>query len=252
MSQREDPYFDERGTQPPNRDSDEDWPDQDQRWARRERPSQERPPRRPSALRRILTILLAIVIILVVVAGGGYLAIMLGWIDGTRLGLGGSIISPSRPTQNAEVIFSGDAGALSAADGNIIQEDTSVSPPVVWLRSSRTSASPAGVTEGVSLEVPASLLPRIEGRAVRVTISARTGSRDEPTPFAAAFSAGDRGNSGWIVFVPSRTLDDYSFNFRVPIGEVGDPDSANYIGIWSDITGSNAPLAIDRITITPQ
>lgn len=259
MSHRDEPYIDprsappERGAAPergptPSKQADDPWPDRDERWTEeRQEPTTKR---KGSLFGRILTIVLVVLVVLVALAGGGYLAISQGWIDASRLGI--PIGTPSRPqSADAEIIFSGNAGDLTAAEGNIVQEDTSVSPAVVWLRSSVQAASPAGATGGISLQIPESLLPRMEGRAVRVTLSARTGGRAEPSPFAVAYSAGSRGNSGWIVFVPSQTMDTYSFNYRVPIGEVSDPDNRHYIGIWSDISGGNAPLAVDRITIEP-
>ncbi|MCP4383219.1 MAG: hypothetical protein GY798_17680 [Hyphomicrobiales bacterium] len=256
MSHRDEPYFEppneppERGPAP-RRPAEEEWSERDERWSRdRREPARQKPKR--SAIRRILIFVIGVIVLLGLLGGAGYLAISLGWIDASRLGLSGSGI-PGRPqSPDAEIIFSGRAGDLSAAEGNIVQEDTSVSPPVIWLRSSLKQASPAGASDGVSLQIPSSLLPRIEGRNVQITVSARTGGRGVPSPFAVAYSAGDRGNSGWVVFTPTRAVDDYSFSYQVPIGEVSDPDNRHYIGIWSDISGGNAPLALDRISIQPR
>lgn len=207
-----------------------------------------RPPPARTGLRRAGVWLGIVVAALVVLGGGAFLASRLGWIDLAGLSSGGG--SPAQTGGDVEVVFSGNAKALTAAPGNIVQEDTSVSPPAVWVRSRVKSASAAGSTGGVSVEVPASLVPRIEGRRIRVTITARTGGKDAVSPFAVAYSAGDKGTSGWIVFTPTKTLDDYSFVFPVPIGEI-DANHPHYIGIWSDISGGNAPLLIQRITVEP-
>ena len=53
--------------------------------------------------------------------------------------------------------------------------------------------------------------------------------------------------SGWVVFTPSPEFDDYSFDYRVP-ARVG---TAQYVGVWSDISGRGAPLAVRSITIEP-
>ncbi len=196
-----------------------------------------------------------VVVLLLIAAGGALLASRMGWInlDGLPFtGGGGSSGAGGQTAANAEVVFSGDAKQLVAAPGNIVQEDTSVSPPAVWLRSHVQAASATGSTGGVSVKVPSEFVPRIEGRAVRVTVSARTGGKGEPSPFAVAYSAGDKGTSGWIVFTPTKTLDDYSFVYVVPIGEIDATSNPHYIGIWSDISGGNAPLSVQRITIEPQ
>ena len=258
MSQRNEPYFDPLHS--PQDDADgygqtgnpprQEWADRD---ADGPGEAVRRPPRskQRSGFRSVLMIVLIVVAIVVVAAGGVFLASRLGWIKIGGFGLSGGGAA-SVPAANAQVIFSGNPNDLAAAPGNVIQQDTSVSPPAVWLRSRVKSASPTGATGGVSVKVPNDLVPRIEGRRVRVTVSARTGGKGEPSPFAIAYSAGNTGTSGWIVFVPTKTLDDYSFTYAVPIGEIGGAANTHYIGVWSDIGGGNAPLSIQRITIEAQ
>ena len=211
------------------------------------------PQRRPSALRRVLRVLVFLMLVVIVLGGGLYLAIQYRIIDPAAFGLddvfadGGG--STARPAVVADVIFSGDATALSAAPGNTIQTDPS--GDAVWLRSTVKSASTAGATDGVSAVIPPELLPRFEGRRVRVTISAKSGAEGTPIPFAAAYSAGTKGNSNWIVFVPEKMFTDHTFSFVIPIGEIGATDETHRVAIWPDIEGRASPLAIRSITIQP-
>jgi len=83
-----------------------------------------------------------------------------------------------------------------------------------------------------------------------VTISARSGAEGTPLPFAAAYSAGPRGNSNWIVFVPEKDFTEHSFSFVVPIGDLDGGDD-HRIAIWADIEGRGVPLGVRSITIRP-
>ena len=261
MAQRTEPYFDPHSMPHDDADGyDRPHPASRQQWSDpppNDRTATARRPRRgpaKSGLRRAAVPVAIVVVILVIAAGGALLASGMGWIHlgGLPFGGGASSGGAGQTGANAQVVFSGDAKQLVAAPGNIVQEDTSVSPPVVWLRSHVKAASATGPTGGVSVKVPSQLVPRIEGRAIRVTVSARTGGKDTPSPFAVAYSAGDKGTSGWIVFTPTKTLDDYSFVYVVPIGEINATSNPHYIGIWSDISGGNAPLSVQRITIEPR
>lgn len=209
--------------------------------------------RRPSALVRLLRLLILVLLVIIVLGGGLYLAVQNRLIDPAALGLGGVLGGggggASRPTAEADVIFAGDPAALAAAPGNTIQADPSNG--AAWLRTSVKSASAEGATDGVSVVIPPALLPRLEGRRVRVTISARSGAEGTPIPFAAAYSAGPKGNSNWIVFVPEKIFTDHTFAFTVPIGEIGAEDKTQRIAIWPDIEGRGSPLAIRSITIQP-
>ena len=261
MPQRTEPYFDPHSMPHDDPDGyDRPHPASRQEWS--DPPSNDRtaPTRRPrrgpakSGLRRAVVPVVIVVVILLVAAGGAVLASRMGWIHlaGLQFGGGSSSGGAGQTGANAQIVFSGDAKQLVAAPGNIVQEDTSVSPHAVWLRSQVKAASAVGSTGGVSVKVPSQLVSRIEGRAIRVTVSARTGGKDAPSPFAVAYSAGDKGTSGWIVFTPTKTLDDYSFTYVVPIGDIDAASNPHYVGIWSDISGGNAPLSVQRIAIEPQ
>jgi len=152
--------------------------------------------------------------------------------------------SPSQD-ESSTVIFSGKPNELRAAPGNIVQADQSNSS-ITWIRSKVTTAKSSGATDGVSVKVPSSLSDEVQGKRIRVTVSARGGSADIPSPFAVAYSTGAR-NSGWLVFEPTDRFTDFSFNYVVPRSGAG---SNHYVGIWSDITGRGAPLAIRQIRIT--
>jgi hypothetical protein len=186
-----------------------------------------------------LFIFLGIALLIGVVAGFLYFAHRNHWID-----LSGS---PSpRSMEKATVIFSGQASALSAASGNTIQADPS-DPSIVWIRSSLTSANSNGPTGGVSVKVPSALSGELGAKRIRVTVSAGRSNTDALPPFAAAYSTGGAGNSGWFVFEPTHSFKDFSFNYVVPGGAAG---LTHYVGIWSDIGGQNTPLAILSVTIT--
>jgi hypothetical protein len=109
------------------------------------------------------------------------------------------------------------------------------------------AANSNGATDGVSVNVPSSLTGEIQAKRIRVTVSARGGGKNVQSPFAVAYSTGSAGNSGWFVFEPTSEFNDFSFNYVVPRGGGG---LNHYVGIWSDIAGRDAPLAIRRITIT--
>jgi hypothetical protein len=159
-----------------------------------------------------------------------------------NLPFSGTSESPS--AAEGTVIFSGRADQLHQARGNTIQQDPSNSS-VVWIKSSLANARPSGSTDGISITVPKSVVA--DARRVRVTISARGVGVANQAPFAVAYSAGSAGNSGWLVFEPTNKFKDFSFTYAVPRGASG---VNNYVGVWSDITGRNAPLAIRRISIT--
>lgn len=203
-----------------------------------------------SAMRPIIVVLA----VLVVLAAGAFAAIHFRLIDPAQFGMGGSPGGATGgggsagPVAEAEIIFSGDSALLAAAPGNTVQADQAAE--IAWLRSTVKSASAAGTSDGVSLLIPKALLPRFEGRRVRVTISARSGADGAPIPFAAAYSAGPKGNSNWVVFVPEKQFSDHSFSFVVPIGDLEGSDD-HRIAIWSDIEGRGAPLGVRSITIRP-
>lgn len=218
------------------------------------------PRKRRSRFGTLLRLLVVLVVLIAVAAAVLFGAARFGLVDPAKLGLppallnalglggsgGGTAQRP--PAATPDIVFAGDAGALSAAAGNTVAPDPSAT--VAWLRSAVKSASAAGATGGISVAVPAELLPRLEGRRVRVTISAKSGAEGDPVPFAAAYTAGTRDSSGWIVFVPEKEFTDHSFSFVVPIGalEGGEP---HRIAIWADIEGRNMPLAVRSITIQP-
>ena len=108
--------------------------------------------------------------------------------------------------------LSGRASELTAAPGNTVQQDTS-DPSVSWTRSTIKTASAKGSTDGVSVKVPSSVSDQIQGKRIRVTVSAR-GATNSLAPFALAYSAGE--NSGWVVFDPTAEFKDYSLRFAVP------------------------------------
>jgi hypothetical protein len=191
---------------------------------------------------RAVAIPLTIAILAGVIALGVYFAYRSGLFDlsGPRSG-GTTNVSAERAT----AIFSGRPSELIAARGNLMQADSSNSS-IVWIRSSLKTAKSNGATDGVSVKVPDPLIGKILGRRIRVTVSARGADRDQ-SPFAVAYSTGAASNSGWLVFQPTKEFTDFSFNYVVPRSA---PGSGHSVGIWSDITGRDAPLAIRQITIT--
>ena len=219
-----------------------------------DRPANHR--RRRSGSGTIMRLLLTLLLALVVVAGGLYAAIHFRLVDpaqfgrsGLLPGLPGSGSRPNAPGGQADVIFDGDSALLSSAPGNTVQPDASAR--IAWLRTNVKSASASGATDGVSIVIPREVLPRFEGRRARVTISARSGAEGDSVPFAAAYSAGPRGNSNWIVFVPEKDFTDHSFSFVVPIGDLAGSDD-HRIAIWADIEGRGIPLGIRSITMRPE
>lgn len=244
------PYRDDGRVAPPTRAEDpQAWDGPPPVW---DPEPTARPAPRPRKSKGIVRALLLVVLVVAVAGGGLYAADRLGYLDlagltGGSTG-GGSGVRPTAATRH--VVFSGRAAELVAAEGNIIQEDTSTSPPTVWLRSRNKTANPTGATDGVTVTVPNAIVPLLEGRAVRVTVTAMTGGKDDPRPFAVAYSAGTNGTSGWFVFLPTRRMEDYSFTYNVPIGEMEGSDNVHRIAIWSDIGGSNGPLAVKEIFVS--
>lgn len=212
--------------------------------------------RRRSAAGSFMRILLILIILVAAIAGGLYAAIHFRLVDPAEVGLDGLLgagtgAAPSRPTTptiQADVIFAGDSTQLATAPGNSVQPDESAD--IAWIRSTVKAASASGATDGVTVLIPRELLPRLEGRRARITISARSGSEGDPVPFAAAYSAGPKGNSNWVVFVPEKRFSDHSFSFVVPIGDLAGSDD-HRVAIWSDIEGRGVPLGIRSITIQP-
>lgn len=213
-------------------------------------PEERRVADAPRSNARLLRLTLLILLAVVVVAGGLLAALHFRILDPAALGLsgGGGAGAASRPGA-ADVIFAGDPAALAAAPGNTVQADPS--GEAAWLRTSVKSASASGATDGVSVVIPPELLPKFEGRRVRVTISAKSGAEGAPIPFAAAYTAGAKGNSNWIVFVPEKIFTEHTLTFVVPIGEIGASGDGHRIAIWPDIEGRGSPLAIRSITIQP-
>jgi len=154
--------------------------------------------------------------------------------------------SPHEEASRADttVIFAGQQDQLVAPAGNTVQRDSS-DPSVVWVRSSIKMARSRGSTDGVSVKVPTTLSERMQGKRIRVTVSAKRGD-DHTSPFALAYSAGT-ANSGWVVFDPTAEFKDFNLSFVVPAKAAG---SDQYVGIWSDIAGRGAPLAIRQLAIT--
>jgi hypothetical protein len=228
--------------------------DDDEKEGGAEAPAQRK---RRSRLGTLLRLLLVLIVLVVVAAGALLGALRFGLVDPALLGLpshvlgggdGSGATTNGPPAAKPDIIFAGDAAALTAAPGNTVAADPKAA--VAWLRSSVKSASAAGATDGISIAVPADLLPRIEGRRVRVTVSAKSGTEGDPVPFAVAYTAGAKGSSGWIVFVPEKDFTEHSLTFVVPISamEGGEP---HRIAIWADIEGRNVPLAVRSITIQP-
>jgi hypothetical protein len=191
-----------------------------------------------------LPLAVSVVVLLGLFGGGLYFASRHNWFNFSRV----QSSSPAVPSvESATVLFSGRANELSAGLGNALQQDTS-DPSVVWIESSLKAAKPSGATDGVSVKVPSPLSEQVQGKRVRVTVSAKSG-KDAPSPFAVAYSTGAASNSGWIVFQPTRDFDDFSFVYRVP--RSSGSGVTHYVGIWSDIAGQGVPLAIRRVAITP-
>jgi len=193
----------------------------------------------------IVPILLVIVGALVVIAGALYGAHVAGWLDLSSI-LSGEGLG-TRPRGSAEtghLVFSGKAAELASPTGNLVQQDRS-DASVTWIRSSIKQAGPAGSTDGASVEIKPPLATDLAGKRIRVTISARAPDEGTPVPFAAAYSSANVGTSGWIVFTPTKEFDDYAFEYQVP-ATVG---TAQYVGVWSDISGRGAPLAVRTISI---
>ena len=218
-----------------------------------DRPGKRRP--RRSGFAGLMRLLLAILLVVVVLGGGLYAAVHFRVVDPAQFGLSGLLgnlpgggSQPTTPRGQADVIFDGDSARLSSAPGNTVQPDASAK--IAWLRTTVKSASAAGATDGISIVIPKEVLPRFEGRRARVTISARSGAEGTPLPFAAAYSAGPRGNSNWIVFVPEKDFTEHSFSFVVPIGDLDGGDD-HRIAIWADIEGRGVPLGVRSITIRP-
>ena len=184
----------------------------------------------------------AIILGLVILGGGAYVAYVENWIDLGGIIPGGAAARPSSGT--GELVFSGNAGDLAAPSGNLVQQDKG-NPSVTWIRSSLRQADPAGTTDGASLQIKPPLVADLVGKHIRVTVSARAPDQGSPVPFAIAFSAAKVGTSGWVVFTPSKEFNDYSFDYQVP-ATVGE---AQHVGIWSDISGRGAPLAVRAISI---
>lgn len=187
----------------------------------------------------------ALVVLLAVLIGGAYAAYVENWIDlsGIMASGGGGARTSGRATAG-ELVFSGNAGDLAALSGNLVQQDRS-DPSVTWIRSSLRQADAAGPTDGASLQIKPPLATDLVGKRIRVTISARAPEQGPPAPFAVAYSSADVGTSGWVVFTPTKEFDDYAFEYQVP-ATVG---TAQYVGIWSDISGRGAPLAVRAISI---
>jgi len=200
----------------------------------------------------------AVVLVLVILAGGAYAAYVENWIDLSRIWIDlsrridlsgimpgdGAAAPPSGGLRTGQLVFSGNAGDLAAPSGNVVQQDKS-DPSVTWIRSSLRQADAAGATDGASLQIKPPLLTDLVGKRIRVTISARASEQGSPAPFAIAFSSANVGTSGWVVFTPSKEFNDYSFDYQVP-ATVG---AAQYVGIWSDISGRAAPLAVRAVSI---
>jgi len=163
--------------------------------------------------------------------------------------LANTLITPSPQDEGSKtdttVIFAGQRDQLVAAQGNTVQQDPS-DPSVVWVRSSIKMARSKGSTDGVSVKVPTALSERFQGKRIRVTVSAKGGD-DRTSPFALSYSAGTSANSGWVVFEPTAEFKDFDLSFVVPARAAG---SDQYVGIWSDIAGRGAPLAIRQVAVT--
>lgn len=213
-------------------------------------------PRRRSAAGSFMRIVLILLLLVAAIGGGLYAAIHFRLVDPVQIGLGGILGDgagggpgrPTAPSVEADVIFAGDSTKLAAAPGNSVQADETAD--IAWLRTTVKAASASGATDGVTVVIPRDILPRFEGRRARITISARSGAEGDPVPFAAAYSAGPKGNSNWVVFVPEKQFSEHSFSFVVPIGDLAGSDD-HRIAIWSDIEGRGVPLGIRSITIRP-
>jgi hypothetical protein len=204
------------------------------------------PPKATSRTLRFAGIVVLVALLVAAVVGSFYFVTRL-WSPGSN-GASPSVISePTGSIEHATVIFSGKASELTASAGNTITEDPS-SASVVWIRSSLKTAKSSGATDGISIKVPISLARGLEGKRIRVTISAARGENaGASAPFAVAYSTQGAGNSGWRVFEADKQFKDFSMNYVVPRGAAGLP---NYVAIWSDIAGRDTPLAVRSVTIT--
>lgn len=204
------------------------------------------PPKATSRTFRLARIVVLVALLAAAVVGSFYFATRL-WSPGSNGGSPSATSEQTGSVEDAKVIFSGKASELTAAPGNTITEDPS-NASVVWIRSSLTTAKSSGATDGISIKVPISLAGKLEGKRIRVTISAARGENaGVPAPFAVAYSTEGAGNSGWRVFEADEQFKDFSMNYVVPRGAAGLP---NYVAIWSDIAGRDTPLAVRSVTIT--
>jgi hypothetical protein len=191
--------------------------------------------RRKRRPRKLVWIVPVVLVLLAVVAAAGYAAYRQGfW-----------FAQSASTADETTVVYSGDEATLAVASGNTVQKDQR-DPTVTWIRSSRRMASAAAPTDGVALKLSPSLVNKISGRMIKVTISAADPSAETPVPPFALAYAGDAGTSGWIIFIPSKQFDTYSFLYQVPLEGAG---QANYIAIWADISGTNRPLAVRDMTV---
>jgi hypothetical protein len=155
-----------------------------------------------------------------------------------------STVASASTAPDIRIVFSGKTTDLQAASGNVIQQDPS-DAATTWIRSSVQMAHSNGTTEGAYVSIPEKSLVGLVGRRVLVTVTAASGAKGELPPFAVAYSADTSGNSGWRVFTPTTTFQDYTFPYVIPQRY----SERQYIGVWSDIAGRGAPLAVRQITI---
>lgn len=147
----------------------------------------------------------------------------------------------------ARILFSGEVEKIVATAGNFVEPGASDRDAFTTVvRSDRVRAMSRGRTEGAYVEVPPDMVAELSGRTVRVTVWLRK-ARTRPTDrFAVAYSTAGAGNSGWIVFEPTDTFSDFSFDVAVPRNPV---PGSGYFGLWADIAGTGGGVELRLVTL---
>lgn len=118
---------------------------------------------------------------------------------------------------------------------------------VIVLRSRLLNPYSHGVTEASRVLIKKDMEGELEGKTIRVTLTARMTNENPSEKFAIAYSTARSGNSGWQEFTPTTNFNSYSFDYTIPSSE----KTANFdfIGIHADRSATGKGIEIKSLSL---
>ncbi|WP_370242913.1 hypothetical protein [Marisediminitalea sp.] len=114
------------------------------------------------------------------------------------------------------------------------------------LRSNTASPSSAGNGNTHYFIIPEDIALKFAGNIVRVSVYVKQAASNPSSEFQVAYSTSEVGNSGFFKFTPTTSYQKFSFDYDVPLPNVGGED---YIIIDADTSATSKGIIVDNVSI---